>query len=1054
MATRTVTTVFAIQGEGEYKTAIKNINAEIKNLNSAMQLSQERYKDNETSIEALRTKIGNLQDIYAKNAEKVDILDKAYETATKNAEKYREENEKLAKVIADNKTKLEEMATAGQKASEAYEKLEKETAGLEKSYTANDKQITASARNALAFSTQANETRTEMEKLQRVIDETTSEFAEAISPSDGYSESLEEVGKAADDAGDAADGMGKKINTALDATASAIAAAQIEKAFDSVKNVILDCTNASIEFGSAITGVFKTVDGTTEQLNSIKQGIKELSTEIPVSTTEIAGVAEAAGQLGIATDDILDFTEVMIKMGTATNLSSEEAATQLARFANITEMPADDYERLGSTIVDLGNNFATTESEIVEMVMRMASTGDMIGLSADEMLAYATALSSVGIEAEAGGSAISKLFKKLEIAVAESKEAMASEMFEEGVYNPIEQYANVAGILAEEFNALWDSDPAEALKQFLIGLGELEEKGGNAITTLDDMGLSEVRLSNAILALSSSGNLLNEALETSETAWKNNTALTEEAAKRYSTTESKVQLLKNQTELLRIAIGDDFVTAVDPAIEKLTDLTGSLADAAEESPALSSALAGVGGGLAGLTGLTTVAAGIKAISSALGLFGSAAGPVALTVSAITAASSAIAVYVSNSTKLSDAANDFITTNDSLLESVSKSKSTYTESSRAIEENRDTVEKLIEKVVSLTGEMEQTPATKAIVEAAVDELNKLLPNLGLTYDEVTGQINMTRDALIEFADEAANTAKLDALKEYLGDLSGQSLQLEIRDEMASIQIDEARQKYEEATEAVEKFTEGQTWLEKALNYTNPQFVDLKLAAEQAKKELNELTESQQEIQDALGDVNSELEIAQIMYNGYVTGLGDSAETATEAGEKVAVGFAEGLINKPDIIRSATQRMASLVDETLRDELEIHSPSKKAKRLGRYFGEGLALGIEESGDGVSSAMRNLATDFDISDEIVEKFRLAQSKIGDFSPDFNALDNSAYYEMLSQMNGTMGEARAASQNDSSRIADITIVQELDGKVLSREISRVQWADSKITARSRGIR
>ena len=113
-------------------------------------------------------------------------------------------------------------------------------------------------------------------------------------------------------------------------------------------------------------------------------------------------MAEAAGQLGIATDDVLTFTRVMLDLGESTNLSADEAATALALFANITGTSAADYERLGSVIVGLVNNFATTEAEITEMAQRLASAGTLAGMSEAEILALAAAMSSVGIEAEAG----------------------------------------------------------------------------------------------------------------------------------------------------------------------------------------------------------------------------------------------------------------------------------------------------------------------------------------------------------------------------------------------------------------------------------------------------------------------------------------------------------------------------------------------------------------------------------------------------------------------------------------------------------------------------
>lgn len=174
---------------------------------------------------------------------------------------------------------------------------------------------------------------------------------------------------------------------------------------------------SAVEFESAFAGVEKTVDGTTEQMNTLRDGIRQMAKEIPASTTEISGVAEAAGQLGIQTDDILSFTRVMIDLGNSTNLSATEAASSLAKFANVTKMSSKDYDKLGSTIVALGNNFATTEKDIVEMATRLAATGELAGLSEPQILALSTAMSSVGIEAEAGGSAMSKLLKKIQVSV-------------------------------------------------------------------------------------------------------------------------------------------------------------------------------------------------------------------------------------------------------------------------------------------------------------------------------------------------------------------------------------------------------------------------------------------------------------------------------------------------------------------------------------------------------------------------------------------------------------------------------------------------------------
>src|SRR5690606_7981651 len=146
---------------------------------------------------------------------------------------------------------------------------------------------------------------------------------------------------------------------------------------------------AAVQWESAWTGVLKTVDGTATELTKLEGGLRRMATELPASHAEIAGVAAAAGQLGVGVADIESFTKVMIDLGETTNLSAQEAATGLARFANVMGTAQSDVSRLGSTIVGLGNNFATTEREILDMAQRLASAGRTVGVSEADILGLA-----------------------------------------------------------------------------------------------------------------------------------------------------------------------------------------------------------------------------------------------------------------------------------------------------------------------------------------------------------------------------------------------------------------------------------------------------------------------------------------------------------------------------------------------------------------------------------------------------------------------------------------------------------------------------------------
>lgn len=314
-------------------------------------------------------------------------------------------------------------------------------------------------------------------------------------------------------------------------------------------------TKTAIDFESAFAGVIKTVDATDAQLAKLETGIRDMSKEIPASATAIAEVAEAAGQLGIETDNILSFSRVMIDMGEATNLSADEAATSLARLANITGMSQTDFDRLGSTIVDLGNNLATTEAEIVAMGLRLAGAGSQIGLTEAQIMSFAGALSSVGIEAEAGGSAFSKVMIDMQLAVETNSERL-------------KEFADVAGMSGEEFRKAFQEDAAGAIIAFIQGLGTAEERGLSAIKVLDDMGISEVRLRDALLRASGASDVFTTSLEIGTNAWEENTALTKEAEQRYKTTASQIEIAKNYLKDAGITIGEIVVPHLVSLAEK------------------------------------------------------------------------------------------------------------------------------------------------------------------------------------------------------------------------------------------------------------------------------------------------------------------------------------------------------------------------------------------------------------------------------------------------------------------------------------------------------
>lgn len=305
------------------------------------------------------------------------------------------------------------------------------------------------------------------------------------------------------------------------------------------------------EFESAFTGVMKTVDETANTTyEDIKTSIIGMAEVLPATTKEIAGVMEAAGQLGIGADYIEDFTRVMIYMGESTNLAADDAATTLARFANVMGTSHDEFSNLGSAIVDLGNNYATTEREIAEMAMRMAGAGAQANMSEADVLGFAAALSSVGLYAEAGGTAFSTFVSDMTVASSKGAKEMAA-------------FAEVAGMSAGEFKKLYDSDAASAVSAFITGLGEME----NASAWLVEHGYDQQGMRDFLLRTSEASEKLTSAIDTANTAYEENSALTTEAEKRYATLDSQFATTKNNLQDMFRQFGETLLPAVQVALD-------------------------------------------------------------------------------------------------------------------------------------------------------------------------------------------------------------------------------------------------------------------------------------------------------------------------------------------------------------------------------------------------------------------------------------------------------------------------------------------------------
>lgn len=700
-------------------------------------------------------------------------------------------------------------------------------------------------------------------------------------------------------AAESAHKFGTTATNAMYVVGHALISAGILYGLKQIYDGFADTAKASMVFQSAMTGVAKTTDLTDKELAAMAKEIKQLSTDIPVVPTELARIAEAAGQLGIAQDSLMDFSEVMANLGVATNLTSDQAATSLAKFANVVKMSANDYERLGSTIVDLGNKSASTESEIVEMATRLASTGSLIGLSEPEIMAVSTSLSSLGIEAEAGGSAISKLLKEFEVMVATGAPGLAD-------------FAKVAGMSAKEFAGAWGENSVEALSKFIDGLGRIDSQGGSTVATLEKLGITEIRMSNAVLALASSGGILTDNLRTANKAWEENTALAAEAERRYADTQSKLTMMQNAYNNLKVAVGDNYNPALAELYELNTNVLVTVADFVEANPAVvkgvTTTAAALGSVIAALTAYTAIsrvaaaattliAASIPGVNVIMGMsvavaalagavvaLGEASKTKADEVRKLTAVSRdqykqlqelsaeherAIELYGENSEQAKQlrwrmedlteeyesgkqTVEEFVSQLDAAVESSAELRKSHSEAIDEIDKQEYHTMILIDKLAELAAQNDNTTESHEAMKAIIEDLNEKLPELSLNYDDVIAKGPEVIESLKEMAQAQADRQRYEGSYDRYVELLMSEADIAKKVEQAEKDLADERERAAAANKKyLDMFTEISQYDVTGVDIFGTVFSE-------EKKEADAATEAVKNYEAALAEAKKELE----------------------------------------------------------------------------------------------------------------------------------------------------------------------------------------------------
>ena len=819
---------------------------------------------------------------------------------------------------------------------------------------------------------------------------------------------------------------------------------------------IAAATKTAIEFEDAWTGVTKTVNATPQQFEKINAGLKDLAQNTSSTYQDIAHFAELAGQMGIPTDSIVGFTKTITQLGDTTNLVGEEAAQSIAKFSNVMVSQSKKtntyYSRLGSTIVDLGNKFSTTEADIMNMATRLGVAGKMVGFNSNQVLGLSTALSSLGIEAAAGGSSVSKMLKKIDLAVSTGDKNLS-------------KFAEVSGMTSQQFQKAWGEDAAGTFLKFVQGIG----KSADVTKTLNDLGITEVRQAQAMGALAQSSDVLASALNVSKNAWNDNTAMANEAEKRYATLKSQLSQTWEAIKQAGNELGQaftptltDLLKIVKKAANAFSDLDEGTQQTIAKMLLLTAAAYPTAKGVSKVAGATQGAIkfftkahpSLQKVADGFGITAkegelastsiiSLGKGFVLTHPAITAVTVALGAFAgavvwadkkrkeameTANKELAYKDTDYAVTlkvidgYDKYAKSMTKTKNSMGEIVTQYTQNNKTASHLMQTIEDLNAKESLNATQKTMLAEAVRELNQLYPDLGVEIDENTGKLNLNEDA---------NYKSIDAIKERITQIQEEAKQealASIAKKNAAAQL-KAEMKNAELTESINSTTDS-------LRKLSAQYAVGGISMQDYMNKSSALKESISTLCTDLADSYTKLHETQtqsILQSNYLetqsfeqmgttmkSQLTDIAAQAAQAGIQIPIGIQEGITNGTANAVEAANYMATLMN--------MNQLVDEAGMIGGSIPTGVANGILANCGSITEAtdaMNKLITLAQavksagmegraIPPEIAQEFISGQSTLGE-----------AVLKMMSDTDPKIKKAgeqmQKESQNSVTGIADV---------------------------------
>lgn len=917
----TIGAKIVLEGEAEYRKALKNINTEQKELRSEMKLASAVFGEQQNSIEALTKKGEILSKQYDAQSKKVEIYSKAVEESSAKQDEAASKVDSLKNALESANKKMEEMKDSSDTSASALEEQQKKIDELKQKLSLAEDSYGKTKRATNEWQTSLNDAQVKLSDLEKEIATNSGHIEEAQKSYDGCADSIDEYGNAIDDAKE-------KTSVFGDVLKAELAGEVIKQSIGAITEGIKTIATASVSTGSSFEHSMSQVAATMGiTANEIANGSKEY--EILKNAAEESGKttkysasqsAEALNYLALAGYDASKSAETLPKV---LNL----AAAGGMELAYASDLVTDSMAALGLETSDLdkyidemaktSQKSNTSVSQLGEATLVCAGTVALTKQPLETMNAELGILANNGIKGAEGGTHLRNIL--LSLTSPTDTGAAALKRYGVAVSDSTGAVRDLNDIMTDLNGALSnlsDSDRTNVIssifnKTDIASVNALLKGTGdefnNLYAQISDCDGAAANMAETMEAdLTGKVTILQSALEgLGISAYEKIEGTLKESVDAATDSVGRLQDSMDNGNLGRAmddfsdALGDAAEGAIDFAEDALPVLIDGLTWIMDNSDLV---VAGIGGITTAMVTHGTVIPVITGAMNAWKAYKAAnegatiaqwalngamnANPAGLIITAVVGLTSALAIYTATTggakTETQKYAEAIAEENQALRDSAA----IRSESCKSQETEIEVITSLKEELLDLNEKEKLSDDEKSRMKLIVDELNDAMPELNLTIDEQTGLLEMTNDEVEKYIDNMQQTLELGFMEEDLTDIARDHY--EAKKNLTEIETEYQRLQ-EKSTELQEGWAKACSEGEQAMNAYNEAVGQRATdAIEEYEQEMVDLLPSLEEARQLEQDLQTEYDNMDEKLNKCRTSM-EEAKTTTDELNKATVDY---------------------------------------------------------------------------------------------------------------------------------------------------------------------